>query len=111
MLILAWFGTVRARTPKKFIGRHRSGHIGGNATKKKYGRDRYARIGKLGGKARGRKNTDPVSTCCDAPVTTHLALAYPDRTDEQRRGKINRYVCTRCNDGCGAKPISRISVT
>ena len=40
------------------------------------------------------------SKCCGAEAIDHLSIRYPDKTDEELRGKTNYYICQKCQEGC-----------
>lgn len=40
------------------------------------------------------------SKCCGAEVKDHLSIAYPDKTDEELRGKTNWFICQKCGEAC-----------
>jgi hypothetical protein len=47
-----------------FIGRSKAGTRGGLATKNKFGREHFVRIGRMGGKARARHRRDDQDNGC-----------------------------------------------
>ena len=40
------------------------------------------------------------SQCCNAKVKDHLSIRFPNKTNEELRGKTNYFICDKCGEPC-----------